>query len=348
MSDKYVNELIRITRKYLKTKQFKEALNHANKILEIKPTSRKGAGLKKEIISELFRPLKVKFKEELKMRDYFSILETLEELKEIDEENKEFLEMKFEFEKNKKKILKEMIDKDIKNKNYERAIEGLTEYGKLYPEEEIATSKKIEDVNQKAIILKTQNLHNSAKKAFKSKNYNLAIKEVKKLLEISPDNKEFISLSAKIYEEYINLMVKSKNFEKANELVDELLEIDPNNQLALIQKEKVIPKYKKQTSLNSLFETLEEQIKNKNYEDAANIIEKILETDPENVQALSQREFVKQSILSEKYKKEITMIETYLKHGGYKRAKEDLEKILKQAPEFKKAKTLFEQVKNRA
>ncbi|MHA1321750.1 MAG: hypothetical protein ACTSRL_03050 [Candidatus Helarchaeota archaeon] len=282
---------------------YSEALKILNPLLKQYKTERKLLDLKEQIEKDKriaqFTKWEAEAREFLQNEQFADALKKVEMILKRDSSNKTCLKLREKILEEEKKTIKKKlwdeINTQLKIENYSTALEKIKELLEKYPDNK--AQKLQADIIEKQMKFIKKNaieLANAELKAFK---FTDALKVLEELPDTLQTDKEIMSLKEKITateQKFLldNLLgtakqlMKEKKFEAALAKIDEALTISHNMSKEAVSLKTEIQKKIKKNKIDKLFEILSVYQKNKSIEEALDVVNQILELDPEHGKAL--------------------------------------------------------------
>lgn len=281
---------------------YSEALKILTPLLRQYKTDRKLLTFKEQVEKDKWDAQYAKWESEarelLQSEQFENALKKVEMVLKRDSSNKSCLKLRQQILEEEKKTVKKKLWDDIttqmKVENYQDALSSIKELLDKYPD---SKAQKLQaEIIEKQIKFEKKKAMDLATAELKAYKFSYALQALDSLPETLQTDREIMSLREKITAEeqaFIqnNLIgtakqfLKDKKYEAALEKIDEAIRLsDGMSKEAVTMKSEIQKKIKKE-KIDKLFEILSVYQKNKNPEEALDIIHQILELEPDHSKA---------------------------------------------------------------
>ncbi|NVM28988.1 MAG: hypothetical protein HWN65_09090 [Candidatus Helarchaeota archaeon] len=283
---------------------YSEALKILNPLVKQYKNEQKLLKLKEQVEKDKWQAQYNKWESEarqsLQNEQFDEALKKAEMILKRESSNKTILKLREkildEQKKTKKKKLWDEINTQIKIENFSIAVKCIKELLEIDPNDSKA-SKLQSTIIEKETKNLLKNVVELAKAELKAYKFADAIQALEVLSDDLQSDQEVMSLKEKIMAEekkflLSNListakkLIKDKKYEAALERIDEALKISDNMSKEAIALKTDIQKKTRKDKIEKFFEILPVYQKNKSYEEALDVVNQILELDPEHSKAL--------------------------------------------------------------
>lgn len=239
-------------------------------------------------------------RESLQNEQFDNALKKVEMLLKRDSSNKSALKLREkileEEKKTGKKKLWDEINTQIKIQNFSIALTRIKELLKIDPTDSKA-QKLQSDIIEKEMKFEKKKILDLAQAELKAFKFSDALNTLDSVADKFESDKDFMGFKEKIQAEELkfkidNLIetaknfIKNKNYEGAEQKLDEAIDTSNNMSKEAITLKADLQKKSKKDKVDKLFEICAVYQKGKNFEEALQVINQILEIDPENGKAL--------------------------------------------------------------